>query len=535
MRHLWKLLPALALLVVLTVPRAEAFSDVPNTSPLYQEVQKAAKYGLMNGYQDNTFGYSRKMTRAQFTAVLVRMMGWEEAAPETPSYADVPPSHYWYAAIETARRHGVRDEIPDGDTVLFRPDWPVTRYAMCKLLVQAVELDRAAETLNGVQGGAGPEDLPFTDLHTGNVETGYVAAAYAIGLTNGTSATTFTPLGTATRGQAAAMLVRMYEKLHPASERVSGFYDYASVPQMNLTAGMDVVSAEWSRLRWDGGAVRLALHADDGSDRCLPDRWAAEVGRMNANGAEVYLDVYMDGADGLADLLAAPAAWKRVGSQIAAALTDSDNILGREPFGGVTVDFRGIPAAQNDAFTAFLRELRAALPGGKGLFVRILPGEHGASCQGDVAAVSALDAPEVVPGVSGEDALYNPPAPAAYVFRFLRNAAAVTRDRSKLALGLCLRSVAWEIDERGNPVSATPVYPSQAALTRGLARKDAETGWDDAAQSPWARYTAEDGRRYFVWYENSESIRLKRQAGRLLGLGGVAVWRLGSIPDGMFD
>ena len=48
--------------------------------------------------------------------------------------------------------------------------------------------------------------LPFTDVKSGK---GYISIAYTIGMTNGTSATTFSPDATATRGQAAAMLVRI--------------------------------------------------------------------------------------------------------------------------------------------------------------------------------------------------------------------------------------------------------------------------------------------------------------------------------------
>lgn len=56
-----------AMAVSLTVPMAgAAYTDVPAESTLGGEVEKAVRYGLMNGYSDTTFGYGDSMTRAQF-------------------------------------------------------------------------------------------------------------------------------------------------------------------------------------------------------------------------------------------------------------------------------------------------------------------------------------------------------------------------------------------------------------------------------------------------------------------------------------
>ena len=77
MKRFCSCLLALSLTAALLAAPASAreYTDVPAESALAQEVQKAVDYGLMNGYSDSRFGYSDPMTRAQFTAVLVRMMG----------------------------------------------------------------------------------------------------------------------------------------------------------------------------------------------------------------------------------------------------------------------------------------------------------------------------------------------------------------------------------------------------------------------------------------------------------------------------
>ena len=263
MKKLLSSLLAAALTAGLLVPSAGAvdtgFSDVPAESALAGEVRKAVDYGLMNGYDNDTFGYGDSMTRAQFTAVLVRMMGWDTVTPQTPTYTDVPDSHTWYGVIETAAAHDVAD---DGGA--FRPSDPVTRGEMAELLVRALGLKGAAERLNDtsstyshVHGGT-----PFIDLPEG--KAGYITIAYRIGMTNGTSNTTFSPDNTATRSQAAAMLVRIYEKISAPTDFVHGFYAISSYSQLNLAGDLDAVGAGWSRMTWDGETAILRTTSADG-------------------------------------------------------------------------------------------------------------------------------------------------------------------------------------------------------------------------------------------------------------------------------
>ena len=111
------------------------------------------------------------------------------------------------------------------------------------MLVRALGLKSAA-VLAEKRGS-----LPFTDV---TIRKGYISVAYAIGMTNGTSASTFSPDNSATRAQAAAMLVRIYEKLQKKTDWVHGFYAISSYNQISLTDYMDAVSVGWSRMTWDG-------------------------------------------------------------------------------------------------------------------------------------------------------------------------------------------------------------------------------------------------------------------------------------------
>ena len=57
------------------------------------------------------------------------------------------------------------------------------------------------------------------------------------------------------------------------------------------------------------------------------------------------------------------------------------------------------------------------------------------------------------------------------------------------------------------------------------------TGWSDTYQQSYAVYTTEDGGRYFLWYQDGASVEAAMRAAKLLGVTGMSLWRLGSLPD----
>ena len=536
MKKLLSSLLAAALTAGLLVPSAGAvdtgFSDVPAESALAGEVRKAVDYGLMNGYDNDTFGYGDSMTRAQFTAVLVRMMGWDTVTPQTPSYTDVPASHTWYGVIETAAAHDVA-----GAGGAFRPSDPVTRGEMAELLVRALGLKGAAERLNDtsstyshVHGGT-----PFIDLPEG--KAGYIQIAYTIGMTNGTSATTFSPGSTATRAQAAAMLVRIYEKITAPTGPVHGFYAISSYSQLDLAGDMDAVSAGWSRMTWDGETAVLRTTSADGNEYAIPSGYEEVTDYLSGRDVPLHLSVFMEGQE-LKDLLASPDGRAQAVEQIVHEVTVDYQTIGENPYSGVTIDFEGLRQGQKADFTAFLTALDAELEDlGKELYVCVSPVLAGGTYYDgyDYAAIGRL-ADKVILMAYGYDARdmsgfvgsrYHETAATAPIGQVYLGLAALTEqvDPDKVLLGFSAQATAWQIDENGNLLSGTPVYPTAETVAKRLAQPDTETGWSDACQQSYAVYTTEDGGRYFLWYQDDASVQAAMRTAKLLGVAGASVWR----------
>ena len=209
MTRLFRRLTALmltALLLTASVGAAQkngtAFSDVPEDHWAAQSVRWCAEYGLMNGIGGGRFGLGQTMTRAAYALTLCRLMSWELVSPDQGSFADnQDPEKWYYSAIETARAHGALT----GESRLCRPDDAITREEMAMMTVRALGF--------GVLSGAAAADCPFADV---SVAQGYIALAYRMGIIKGVSRYSFEPKATATREQAAAVLLRAYDRLHAA-------------------------------------------------------------------------------------------------------------------------------------------------------------------------------------------------------------------------------------------------------------------------------------------------------------------------------
>lgn len=553
MKKLIACLLTLTLAASLTIPMASAagYTDIPAGSSLAGEVQKAVDYGLMNGYNATTFGYSDTMTRAQFVTVLGRMMKWpapsfgEKLSVYITAGMEISSdiSDTYYRAIAHASCYDVIDRFAP-----FRPNDPITRGEMAEMLVRALGLKHAAEHLNSsempnsdtysnLHGGT-----PFTDLPNG--AEGYITVAYAIGMANGTSASTFSPNAIATRAQAAAMLVRIYEKLNQETEFVHGFYAISSYSQLDLAEQMDAVSAGWSRMTWNGETALLSTTSANGNEFSIPSGYAEVTAALEG---KLHLSVFMDGQS-LKDMLASENGRSQAVEQIANEVAIGYKTIGKKPYSGVTVDFEGLRSAQRADFTAFLTELDAALEEldrSLSLYVCVSPimsSGYSDSYDGyDYGAIAKLadkvilmaydyDARDMSQFVGSEYYKTAAPAPIDQVYLGLREVLNENVDPGKVLLGFSVKSTAWQIDEEGRLLSGSPVYPTVETVAKRLAQSSTEFGWSDTYQQSYAIYTTEDGGRYFLWYQDGQSVQTALNAAKLLGVGGVSLWRLGNLP-----
>lgn len=528
------------LLLGLAVPSAgAAYTDVPAGDPLSVEVEKATEYGLMNGYGNGVFGFKDSMTRAQFATVLGRMMGWDQevtAAAYVSQDMQVDPNIsrvYWDAISDAAEYDVVDTDRP------FRPNDPITRGEMAEMLVRALGLKGAAELMEK------ESVLPFTDVAD---RKGYIAVAYDIGMTKGTSATTFAPDATATRAQAAAMLLRIYEKLHTEENWTHAYYAISSYAQIDLGAQANAVTLGWSRMTWDGGKALLATTSKSSYEYYIPSGYEDVVETLEGEDVKLHLGVYMDQGNDITGMLASADGRSQAVEEIINELSVDYKALGRNPYSGVTIDFEGLRAAQKEDFTAFLQALSGELKAlDKTLYVCVSPVlTTGAYYDGyDYRAIGDLadkvilmaydyDARDLSAFVGTEYYKTAAPAPVGQVYlsvKAITDSETGVADISKVVLGYSCKNVAWETDGEGKLLSALPVYPSNDTVSKRLVQEGTIRGWSAAYAMPYITYQTEDGSAYFLWYEDALSVQKKLDTARLFGVNSISLWRLGTIPD----
>ena len=165
--------------------RTNPFTDVKESDYFYNPVLWAVEKEVTNGTSATTFSPANTCTRAQIITFLWRASGSPEPGI-TCSFLDVPAGSYYEKAVTWATEQG----MVEGDK--FYPNDPCTR-------LMAVEFMWAQ---------AGRPDAPAASFE--DVNSPAVDWAVEAGVTNGTSATTFSPDSTCTRGQIVTFLWRAF-------------------------------------------------------------------------------------------------------------------------------------------------------------------------------------------------------------------------------------------------------------------------------------------------------------------------------------
>ena len=174
-------------------PEKPIYTDVPLNAYYAQPVRWAVEKKVTSGTGSTTFSPNATCTQAQILTFLWRAAGSPEpAGPNDFSNAAVTAGQYYYEALLWAYENGVVDD-PDLD-----PDGPCTRSDVVTYLWK-LDGSPAAES-----------ESVFTDVSSAAPYAAAVQWAVKNAITTGTSATTFTPAATCTRGEIVTFLYHYF-------------------------------------------------------------------------------------------------------------------------------------------------------------------------------------------------------------------------------------------------------------------------------------------------------------------------------------
>ena len=269
--------------------------------------------------------------------------------------------------------------------------------------------------------------------------------------------------------------------------------------------------------RWDLVSDVIVFSAEIAPDGTVSNPHglpgAALPSAAHAHGARVHLCATLfntAGGSEIATFLANAAARASAVQQLVSLAPD-----------GVNLDFEFVPSGSRDSFTAFVRELRAALPQPLELTLampatisysgydvaalagtahRLLLMEYDFHWRSGPSAGAVAPLPDVQRAVDG----YLGRVPA-----------------TSLAMGVPYYGYEWPISA-GTATSGA----GTSVLFESVFAKFAAFGrlWDAESQTPW--YAVASGPRQ-GWVEDGESLALKFQLARSRDLAGVMIWALG--------
>jgi len=182
-------------------PASQLFTDVSADAWYHIYIGIAVNNNLFQGTAANTFAPNAIASRAMFVQALADLEGADLSAfaDVIPTFDDVHPGSWYFAAVEWAAAMGIVTGMGDGS---FGANIPATREQIATMLHRYVQ----------IMGIAIPQGIAASFADQANVSpwaAEAVAAMQAAGIVSGRPDGTFDPQATTTRAEASAIFVRL--------------------------------------------------------------------------------------------------------------------------------------------------------------------------------------------------------------------------------------------------------------------------------------------------------------------------------------
>ena len=179
------------------------FEDVYVSDWYFDAVQYVYENDMMAGTSDITFSPNQTTTRGMIVTILYRLEG-EPTVTGTTAFTDVTADQYYANAVAWAVQNGI---VAGSDATTFAPNNAITREQMAAILYRYAQF-------KGYDVSAKADLSTYIDAaDVSAYATDAMAWASQTGLITGTSATTLSPAGQATRAQVATILMRFCENV----------------------------------------------------------------------------------------------------------------------------------------------------------------------------------------------------------------------------------------------------------------------------------------------------------------------------------
>lgn len=179
------------------------FNDVSYGDWYYDAVQFVYSRGIMDGVDYYKFDPNGTITRGMILTMLWRMAGEPFEMPVT-SFTDVEIGRYYTTAVAWACRNGIADGMGEST---FGPNDAITREELVTLMYRYAQYFGHSCIGTSIEGFA---DAGSVSSYAYNA----MCWAYKAGVVTGTTGSRLNPQGTASRAEAAQMIMSFYSFLN---------------------------------------------------------------------------------------------------------------------------------------------------------------------------------------------------------------------------------------------------------------------------------------------------------------------------------
>lgn len=183
--------------VLIAMPQptnAYTFSDLNPHAFYYEPVTDLAKRNIATGYSNGTFLPNKAITREDAAKMLALAIDINITNPKNPRFKDVNANNPNYIYIAALSEEGIINGFTDNT---FKPKEPITRAQMAKILTLGYKFGVSSKINNS-----------FRDVSPSNFAAYYIQTLVDLNVTKGSSAVTFDPFKSVTRGEMATFIWR---------------------------------------------------------------------------------------------------------------------------------------------------------------------------------------------------------------------------------------------------------------------------------------------------------------------------------------
>jgi pectate disaccharide-lyase len=180
----------------------KTFDDISSYGWAKASIEVMASKGIINGMSDTAFVPGARITRADFTLLLVKSLGL--SAKVDSNFSDVKTTDYYYEAVGTAKALGLAQGQGDNK---FNPTQEISRQDMMVITARAMKAAKKLASSASADLSAFADQSDVADYAVSDI-----SAMVKAGLIEGDNNGRINPLGNTTRAEAAVLMYRMYNK-----------------------------------------------------------------------------------------------------------------------------------------------------------------------------------------------------------------------------------------------------------------------------------------------------------------------------------